>query len=162
MESFRLTAQRTIIGGSKGVRYFFGGKVSEHGGEADSSKALNIRIFRERFPELGDVRVAHSWAGWMDLTLNFLPLVGRNPNQPAQYFCAGFFHGISQATAMGGVLADLMLGRSNPWHKVVVRKPVWLPPEPFRWMVVRGLLAVTNGVDRYYDRKVHNKAASGG
>ena len=50
MESYRLTAQRTIIGGSKGVKYFFGGKVGHHGGAQDASSNVVISAFRDRFP----------------------------------------------------------------------------------------------------------------
>jgi gamma-glutamylputrescine oxidase len=160
MESFRLTAQRTILGGSKDVRYFFGSEVTRHGGDQDCSKLSNIKVFRERFPELADVRIAHSWSGWVDMTLNFLPIVGQNAKQPAQYFCAGFNgHGIAQGTSMGNIMADLMLGRPNPWHELIIRKPIWIPPEPLRWLLIKGMLTVINGIDRHYDKQLRKQAA---
>ena len=89
------------------------------------------------------------------MTLNFLPVVGRSPDHPDYYYGIGYNGpGLAQATAMGPLLADLMLGRSNPWHEVICRKPAWLPPKPLRYVVVKSLLGVVNGVDRCVDRRI--------
>ena len=162
METFRLTAERTIIGGSKDVRYFYDCAPHRHGGDAESGKASVIRAFRERFPELADLPVAHAWAGWCGFTLNFLPVVGRAPDVADYYYSAGYNgHGVAQATAMGGLLADLMLGRQNPWQSLVCRKPAWMPPKPLRYVAVKALLGSVNGVDRRIDRKIRREAEAG-
>jgi len=155
METFRLTAERTIIGGSKDVRYFYDCQPHLHGGDADAGKASVIGAFRERFPELADLPVAHSWAGWCGFTLNFLPVVGRPPGIADYYYAAAYNgHGVAQATAMGVLLADLMLGRHNPWHPLVCRKPAWMPAKPLRYLAVKALLGVVNGFDARVDREL--------
>jgi len=159
METFRLTAERTIIGGSKDVRYFYDCAPHQHGGDADAGKMSVIRAFRERFPELAALPIAHAWAGWCGFTLNFLPIVGRAPGSASYYYSAGYNgHGVAQATAMGDLLADLMLGRANPWHEVICRKPAYLPPKPLRYLAIKGLLGLVNGLDRRVDRKILEKA----
>ena len=155
LESYRLTARGSIIGGSKDVQYFYDCAPHNHGGEADARKGSVIGAFRARFPELADLPIEHAWAGWCGMTLNFLPIVGRSPQHPDYFYGIGYNgHGVAQATAMGPLLADLMLGRSNPWHEVICRKPAWLPPKPLRYAVVKSLLGIVNGVDRYVDRRI--------
>lgn len=154
MESYRLTAQRTIIGGSKDVQYFYDCAPHNHGGEHDARKMSVIRAFRDRFPALADLPIAHTWAGWCGFTLNFMPIVGRASDNPAYHFAVGFNgHGVAQATAMGGLMADLIEGKSNPWHALVCRKPAYTPPKPLRYLSAKTLLTVLNGIDRRMDRK---------
>jgi glycine/D-amino acid oxidase-like deaminating enzyme len=155
METFRLTAERTIIGGSKDVQYFYDCRPHDHGGDGDARKASVIRAFRERFPGLADLPIAHAWAGWCGFTLNFLPVVGRDPDDETFYYSVGYNgHGVAQATAMGGLLADLMTGRRNRWHEVICRKPAYMPPKPLRYLSIKALLGIVNGVDRRIDRKI--------
>lgn len=155
LESFRLTAQRTILGGSKDVRYFYGGEPKGHGGEADSSKRANLRVFRERFPELADVRIAHSWSGWIAMTMNFLPMLSQSDARSTLYYSMGYNgHGVSQSLTMGGMVADQILGRANPWQEIAARKPAYLPPEPLRWIGVRSLVGVLNYIDQRIDRRI--------
>lgn len=155
LESYRLTARGTIVGGSKDVQYFYDCAPHNHGGDGDARKGSVIGAFRARFPQLAGLPIEHAWAGWCGMTLNFLPIVGRSPEHPDFYYGIGYNgHGVAQATAMGPLLADLMLGRRNPWHDVICRKPAWLPPKPLRYVVVKSLLGIVNGVDRYVDQRI--------
>ncbi len=156
MESYRLTAQRTIIGGSKDVQYFYDCAPYNHGGESDARKMSVIRAFRDRFPALGDLPVSHAWAGWCGFTLNFMPLVGSASDNPNYYYAIGFNgHGVAQATTMGTLMADLILRKPNPWHEIVCRKPAFTPPKPLRYLTIKALLAALNGLDRRIDRKAN-------
>ena len=155
METYRLTAQRTIIGGSKDVQYFYDCAPHRHGGDSDARKRSVIRAFRARFPALAQLPIAHAWAGWCGFTLNFLPVAGRAADSHAYYYSVGYNgHGVAQATAMGGLLADLMLGKHNPWHEVIFRKPAYMPAKPLRYLAVKSLLGALNGIDRRIDRKI--------
>ncbi len=159
METFRLTAQRTIIGGSKDVQYFYDCAPHNHGGENDARKMSVIKAFRSRFPGLHELPIAHAWAGWCGFTLNFMPVAGRAPDNPNYYYAIGYNgHGIAQATAMGGQMADLILGKPNPWHEMVFRKPAYAPPKLLRYLTIKALLATVNGLDRRIDRKVRTLA----
>lgn len=155
METYRLTAQRTIIGGSKDVQYFYDCAPHNHGGDADARKMSVINAFRDRFPALKDLPIAHAWAGWCGFTLNFLPVVGRAPNSDIYFHSIGYNgHGIAQSSSMGALFADLMLGRDNPWAEIICRKPAYMPPKPIRYATVKTLLAFFNGVDRRIDREL--------
>jgi gamma-glutamylputrescine oxidase len=160
MESYRLTAQKTIIGGSKDVRYFYDCAPHGHGGDADASKMSVVCAFRERFPELCELPIAHSWAGWCGFTLNFMPVLGRSADNPAYYYAIGYNgHGIAQAVTMGSLLADMVAGKSNRWVDLMCRKPAYMPSKPLRYLSVHTLLAVLNGIDRRIDRKVKSVRA---
>ena len=135
--SYRLTAQRTIIGGSKHVRYFFGGKPGDRAGVES------------------ELKFAHSWSGWIGMTMNFMPIIGESARQPGLYYGVAYNgHGVAQALTVGGLLADRIQGRDNPWYDIISRKPAYLPPEPFRWLGVRSLLALVNGIDAWRNRQI--------
>ena len=92
------------------------------------------------------------------MTMNFLPLVGQLPGQASIYHTAGYNgHGIAQASAMGAIMADMILERDNPWLDTIVRKPVYLPPEPFRWLAIQALLVILTGVDRRTDKAIRKQ-----
>ena len=95
------------------------------------------------------------------MTLNFLPGVGRARDAEFYYGIGYNGHGIAQATTMGGLLADMMLGRRNSWHEVICRPPVWLPPKPLLYPMVRAMLGTVNAVDRYVDRRAARSAKRG-
>jgi glycine/D-amino acid oxidase-like deaminating enzyme len=161
METYRLTAGRTIIGGSKDVQYFYDCAPHNHGGDADARKLSVIQAFRQRFPELAELPIAHAWAGWCGFTLNFLPIVGSAPGRGGYYYSVGYNgHGVAQSVAMGDLLADLMLCRPNDWETVVCRKPAYLPAKPLRYLIIKGLLGVVNGVDRHIDRRVRPRQSA--
>lgn len=161
METYRLTAQRTIIGGSKDVQYFYDCAPHNHGGEADARKMSVISAFRARFPALGHLPIAHAWAGWCGFTLNFLPVVGHASGGETYYYSVGYNgHGVAQASSMGALFADLMLGRDNPWADIICRKPAFMPPKPVRYATVKTLLSFFNGADKRIDRELAASAGS--
>lgn len=150
LESYRLTARGTILGGSKGVRYMYGGAL--RGGPSAWTQGLIERGFRDRFPELGEVPIAHFWGGWIGMTLHFLPAFGRTGTNRNIYYAVGYNgHGVAAASAMGAILADFMLGRKNEHAETLARFVPPLPPEPLRWLLIRGIMGILNGVDARVD-----------
>ncbi len=156
LESYRLTARGTIVGGSKDVRYPYGSALV--GRSRPSTLALLQQVFRDRFPELRDVRIAHFWGGWIAMTLHFLPTLGRMGTARNIYYGLGYNgHGVAAATAMGPVLADFILGRENDHIEILKRFVPPLPPEPLRWVMIRGVMSLLNSVDRRIDRQVRRE-----
>ena len=89
------------------------------------------------------------------MTLNFMPIIGESPRQPGLYYGAAYNgHGVAQALTVGGLLADRIQGRDDAWYELMSRKPAYLPPEPFRWLGVRSLLALVNAIDAYRNRQI--------
>jgi glycine/D-amino acid oxidase-like deaminating enzyme len=154
LESYRLTHDNRIVGGSKAVRYGFGGKALP---DVDGDvAALLERTFAERFPELRDVRVTHHWGGPIALSLDFLPVVGRRGPLVHSIGYAG--HGLALASYAGEMVADLILERDGPGRALWSRRTVPLPPEPLRWLTARALTGFFTAVDRRVDRHATGRA----
>ena len=153
LESYRLTARGTIVGGSKGVRYPYGSALV--GSSTPRTVALNERAFRDRFPQLDGVPIAHHWGGWVAMTLHFLPTLGVSGAHRRIYHALGYNgHGVAAASAMGPMLADLVQGRHDQRAADFTRFVPPLPPEPLRWLAIRGMLGVVDAVDRRIDRQL--------
>ncbi len=158
MESYRLTSKRTLIGGAK-VSYFRDCLPHNHGGDADSVKPLVLQCFRERFPELQDLPIAHAWAGWIGMTMNFLPIVGQAKSIPNYFYSVGYNgHGVAQSIAMGELNADLITGRPNNWSAVICRSPVYVPPRSILWFIFVAIMGLLNYLDRRTNRKIIEEA----
>lgn len=160
LESYRLSARRTIVGGSKMPRYAWNGRPTGHGGPNARTQGDVARAFRDRFPTLGHVPIARYWGGWIAMTLSFLPSLG--PLDPGRrlWHAMGYNgHGVAQATAVGAILADGIVGRENEWARVFPKPAPPLPPEPFLWLTTRGLLAFFGAIDRVTDRQIRARRA---
>jgi glycine/D-amino acid oxidase-like deaminating enzyme len=153
LESYRLTARGTIVGGAKAVRYSYGGAL--RGGADARTLAIVIGAFRDRFPGLAKVPIAHAWGGWIGVTLHFLPALGTTGAGRNIHYAIGYNgHGVAAASAMGAILADRMLERPNEHATTLARFAPPLPPEPLRWLMVRGIMGVLNRLDARVDREL--------
>lgn len=151
LESYRLTVDRRIIGGSKTINYEYGSALAP--GYQPEAFALLERTFRERFPTLAHVPVELFWGGWIALTLDFLPVWGRlGKQQNILYYSGCNGHGIPQCTMMGEVMADELLGERSPWAELLRRFIIPLPPEPLRAFLLDALNWWYARIDRRVDR----------
>jgi gamma-glutamylputrescine oxidase len=93
-------------------RLLFGGRVSYSGVEVlGTERATRARMLRV-FPQLADVRITHSWGGFVDITFNRAPDFGRLA--PEVWYLQGFSgHGIVLAGIAGQVLAEAIAGQSE-------------------------------------------------
>jgi len=153
LESYRLTARDTVVGGSKVVRYAWGSALPD--GPDPEAFAVLERAFRARFPGLTDVPVARFWGGWIAFTPDFLPRIhspGPHANVHAGLGYAG--HGVAQATWMGELLAARVLGRPHAAEAALQRRSFSWPPEPFRWAAAKVLDGALSALDRRTDRQI--------
>lgn len=152
LESWRLTADGRLLGGSRWVRYAFGSALA-----AGTSPRLIARfaaLLRERFPEL-DAGIDAFWGGWIGTTLDFLPLLGTSGPHANVYHGLGYNgHGVAQACLFGRLLADAVLGRTSEEAELLARRGVPLPPEPLRWLLARGILFSLESLDARTDRAI--------
>jgi len=159
LESYQMTARGTVVGGSKGVRYPYGSALT--GDSTAWTIAENTRAFRDRFPTLAGVPIAHTWGGWIAMTLNFLPVLGVTGAHGNIHYALGYNgHGVATASALGPIVADVVLRRPNANVEQFKRFAMPLPPEPLRWLMVRGMLGVVNAIDRRLDAQVRRGAAN--
>ncbi|HZO12458.1 MAG TPA: FAD-binding oxidoreductase [Polyangiaceae bacterium] len=145
LESYRLTHDNRIVGGSKFIRYGYGKRPIA---DVDAGVAQRMdELFRLRFPELARTRIARHWGGTIAFALDFLPCVGRSASE--LFYAIGYAgHGVALATFAGQLVADLMEGRDSVLSTM---RRVPLPPEPLRWLVARALIGVFEGMDRRVD-----------
>lgn len=153
LESYRLTRDNRIVGGSKTVRYGFGGKRLA---DVDPRVARAFEeLFYQRFPELHDVRIARHWGGIIFLAIDFLPSVGHlKPGSRILHCLAYAGHGLAHASYAGRMVADLLAGRQGPGQVLWSRKTFKLPPEPLRWLVFHALNGGLSLPDRRADWRV--------
>jgi len=149
LESYRLTADRRIVGGSKFVQYGYGSTLVD--GRMPALFERFRRLFSERFPELRNVEIETFWGGWIAMTLDFLPLSYANPARTVFYGMGYNGHGLAQATYNGRLLADQVLDRPNGDVDLLRRRGMPLPPEPLRWLIIHGLMRYYDSVDRRVD-----------
>jgi gamma-glutamylputrescine oxidase len=94
----------------------FGGRVSystltpKHLGEVMRRRVVEI------FPQLGDVRIEHTWGGFVDISMNRAPDFGRLPahgHAANVYYLQGFSgHGLALAGMAGKLVAEAVAGDS--------------------------------------------------
>jgi glycine/D-amino acid oxidase-like deaminating enzyme len=153
LESYRLTARNTLVGGSKVVRYAWGSALPA--GYDPGAFAAIEGAFRDRFPALREVPVAHYWGGWIGLTLDFLPAMGvEGKHQNVLYGFGYCGHGVPQATLMGAMLADRIQGREHEWEFALRRRALSWPPEPLRWLSAKLINGALTAIDRRTDRQI--------
>jgi gamma-glutamylputrescine oxidase len=153
LESWRLTADQRIVGGSKHARYALGGAELP---DADPATATLLEgVLRRRFPEVPDVEIDGHWGGRIGFALDFLPVVGRTGTAGRILYSMSYAgHGIAMASYAGRMLADLASGREGPGALLWKRSTIPLPPEPLRWLVFRALIGFFEAVDRRVDRRI--------
>ena len=151
LESWRLTRDNRIVGGSKHIRYGYGGSLLP---DRDATVGLRLEaVLRRRFPEIGEVEVTAAWGGRIALSLDFLPVIGRTGRSGRVLYAMSYAgHGIAMASYAGRMLADLAASREGPGSVLWDRWVPPLPPEPLRSLVFRALNGFFEAIDRRIDR----------
>jgi glycine/D-amino acid oxidase-like deaminating enzyme len=158
-ETYVRTARGTLVGGIKVAGYAWGSKLAA-ANEPSAFRSIHA-AFRERLPELRDVGVARFWSGWVAFTTDFNPVFGVEGTHGNILYGLGYAgHGLSQGTLMGAVLAERVLGREHRLESAVRRRVRSWPPEPFRWVGVKLVIARLLAADRRIDRKIRRAGAS--
>ncbi len=152
LESYRLTADGRIVGGSRHVRWSYGGRALPD--EDPAIFAALEAMFRARFPELAEVAVERCWSGPIAMTLDFLPAIGRGGRHDNVLFGIGYNgHGVAQASYVGTLLAKMASGEDPGHPELLGRRRLPMPPEPLRSLWARGILAALRALDLRTDRR---------
>lgn len=156
LENYRLTAHGTLTGGSKVVRYRYGSQLPP--GRDPGAFSTIESVFRERFPTLRHVPVASFWGGWIGFTLDLLPQLGVEGSHENVHFGVGFNgHGVAQATLVGAMIGERILGREHPRAAALGRRLRRWPPEPLRWLGSQLLNRAFALVDARTDRQIRRQ-----
>ncbi len=91
-----------------GRRVLFGGRVSLKETDPRASAPLLRKELISLFPQISDVRVSHSWMGFVDFTFDSMPHVGKHDGM---YYAMGYCgSGIATATYLGMKAGQKVLG----------------------------------------------------
>lgn len=99
------------------------------------------KLFLQRFPQLQDVDIEHTWSGLISFTRNGAPVWGKfGSNVYAAAGCNGA--GISKQSISGRTLADLACGIDSTLiaDMTALGKPTYVPPRPLLDVGVNGYL----------------------
>ncbi len=158
LESYRLTARNTIVGGSRTIGY--GWRSSLPPGYDERAFRIIEQAFRDRFPTLDTIPIESLWSGWIGLTLDFLPTLAVDDAHPNVLYGIGYAgHGVAQATLMGAMLAERIQGREHEWESALHRRQLAWPPEPLRWAASKLIIGAIEALDRRTDRQIHTHGA---
>lgn len=160
LESYRLSADGRLVGGSRFIGYFYGSRIPET--PHPKPQARQEAMFRARFPELADVRIEHRWHGPTAFTLDFLPAIGssgRHGNLLHAIAYAG--HGLAMAGFAGDLVGRMAAGEApgEEWDVLLKRRRPPLPPEPLRLPLIAGITAALETIDRRTDRRAARERA---
>ena len=88
----------------------------------------------QTFPSLAHLDITHRWCGPVAISHSRRPFVGRTGRVWTAHGYSGL--GVSWATLSGRVLADLVVGREEPWRNLLylVDPMRALPPEPLTFL----------------------------
>lgn len=102
-------------------RMLFGGRVSYSGVDPANLAETLRQTMLGVFPQLGNVKVDHAWAGQVAITVNRLPHLGRLA--PNVLFAHGYSgHGVALAPMAGTLMAEAIAGQAGRFD-VMTRVP---------------------------------------
>ncbi len=143
-----------IGGGNMGIVY--DGRVGPVGGRPTSREMTGLagaHVAAEGLlwllPQLRGVRFAWAWTGLLDVTSAFLPFFLSSPEGDVNAGLGFSGHGLAPTKLGARTLASLALGTDDEWARLGVVGPPMsvLPPEPLRWVVLKGLSRAIGGSD---------------
>jgi glycine/D-amino acid oxidase-like deaminating enzyme len=154
LESYRLSADGRLVGGSRHIRYAYNNRIPADDDPATYAK--QEAMFRARFPELHDVEIARRWAGPTAFTLDFLPAIGSTGKGGRILHSIAYEgHGVAMASHCGHLVGRMAAGQQpgSEWKPLTDRVRPPLPPEPLRWAAVKAIIAALEKIDDRADRQ---------
>jgi glycine/D-amino acid oxidase-like deaminating enzyme len=124
-------------GGNAAYTYRFGGAPRVDVAGDDGASRFMRTTLQRYFPALGEVQVAHRWAGLLALTLDRVCSMGVGGESRNVYHALGYSgHGVALALLAGRVLTDLYEGDHDAWRELPFyqKRLLPIPPEPLRWL----------------------------
>ncbi len=136
---YRPTADGRVLFGGWDAVYYRGGRVDSALEQRDSSHELLARHFLETFPQLEGLRFTHRWAGPIDSTTRFTAAYGTARGGRVAYAVGHTGLGVGASRFSADVALDLLADEptSRLRYDIVRRRPVPIPPEPFRNPIIQ-------------------------
>jgi glycine/D-amino acid oxidase-like deaminating enzyme len=116
----------------EGNRLQIGSRSSVSGADAEAPvhlKLLTDAIAR-KFPPLANIRIDHSWWGWVDMSHDMMPRITQPDASKKIWYAVGYGgNGVSFSTWAGKRLAERIAGRDA--GREVFELPIYDSPLPF-------------------------------
>ena len=138
-----LTRDRRIHFGGGPVDYAFNDGVGAPRNAARRYEDLH-REFARIFPALAAVPFETAWSGFVDVSLDQTPSVGRMGRHSNVFYGIGYSgEGVNLTSVFGRIIADLAAGKDAEWRwfPYLNRRLPYIPNEPLRWLALEGDLA---------------------
>ncbi len=136
---YRRTADDRILWGGYDAIYYRGNRTESWREDRPESHALLADQFFATFPQLEGLHFTHKWAGIIDSTSRFTPVIGTAMKGRIAYSVG--YTGLGTAASRFGALTmlDLLAGRRSERTELAMvrRKPVPFPPEPLRYPLIQ-------------------------
>jgi gamma-glutamylputrescine oxidase len=112
-------------------RLLFGGRASYSNYEPPNLRSNIKRRMLRIFPQLGDVAIDYAWGGYIGITYNRLPALGRLG--PSTYYAHGYSgQGVALANLYGKLMAEVIRGQSERYDLLARIKHLPFPGGSFR------------------------------
>ena len=136
---YRLTKDNEILWGGYDAIYNFRGKVRQEYETDAETYAHLAEAFLETFPQLQGIKFTHGWGGAIDTCSRFSPFWGTAHNGRVAYVLGYTGLGVGSTRFGAQVMLDLLDGVENERTqlRMVRKKPMPFPPEPFRFIFIR-------------------------
>lgn len=152
---YRMTADKRILFGGYDAVYHFGRYLDSEFENRDESYRMLAEHFFTTFPQLGGLRFTHRWAGAIDTSSQFCAFFDL-AKQGRVASAAGFTGlGVGATHFAAEVLLDRLAGIENERTqlKMVRKKPLPFPPEPFAFAGIQATRWSLNQADHRGGRR---------
>jgi len=136
---YRLTADQRILWGGYDAIYNYRAKAHrEYDFNAETFATLAAH-FLKTFPQLEGIAFTNGWGGAIDTCTRFSPFWGSAHDGRVAYVLGYTGLGVAATRFGANVMLDLLdgLDTERTRLRMVRRKPLPFPPEPFRWIFIR-------------------------
>lgn len=132
---YRLTRDRRILWGGYDAVYYFGGRTGPELERVPDTHERLAAMFRQRFPQVAELRWAYRWAGVIDTCSRFSAFFGLTQGGKVSYALGYTGLGVGASRFGAKVMLDLLSGEETELTllRMVREKPLPFPPEPLRW-----------------------------
>ena len=136
---YRLTNDGCILWGGYEAIYNFRGKVRYEYEFSPEIYATLAENFLKTFPQLEGISFTHGWGGAIDTCTRFSPLWGTSHKGKVAYVLGYTGLGVGATRFGASTMLDLLDGIESEATKLkmVRKRPLPFPPEPFRFIFIR-------------------------
>ncbi len=136
---YRITQDGRIVFGGYDAIYHFGRGIEAGHEERAATYETLARHLAETFPQLGDIRFSHRWAGVIDTSTRFCAFYGSTHGGRTAYALGFTGLGVGASRFAADVMLDLLAGEDTERTRLemVRNRPMPFPPEPLAWIGIQ-------------------------